>query len=70
MRNRFKGLDLIECLINDRWRFVTLSRRQGARPSPTKRIAKKAKLLSGETLQISVKERETKRKLKESLHFK
>ena len=62
MRNRFKGLDLIECLINDRWRFVTLSRRQGARPSPTKRIAKKAKLLSGETLQISVKERETKSK--------
>ena len=26
--NRFKGLDLIECLKNCRWRFVTLCRRQ------------------------------------------
>ena len=62
MRNRFKGLDLIECLMNDRWRFVTLFSRQGARPSTRKGIAKKAKWLSGETLQISVKERETKSK--------
>ena len=37
--NRFKGLDLIECLIG--WRFVTLYRRQGSRPSPWKRNAKK-----------------------------
>ena len=43
MRNRFKGLDLIECLeclMNYGWRFVTLYRRQGARPSPWKRNAK------------------------------
>ena len=26
--NRLKGLDLIECLKNYRWRFVTLNRRQ------------------------------------------
>ena len=26
--NRFKGLDLIECLNNYGWRFVTLYRRQ------------------------------------------
>ena len=26
--NRFKGLDLIECLKNKGWRFVTLYRRQ------------------------------------------
>ena len=26
--NRFKGLDLLECLKNYRWRFVTLYRRQ------------------------------------------
>ena len=26
--NRFKGLDLIECLKNYGWRFVTLYRRQ------------------------------------------
>ena len=34
LRDRFKGLDLIECLMNYAWRFVTLYRRQGARPSP------------------------------------
>ena len=28
LRNRFKGLDLIECLKNCGWRFVTLHRRQ------------------------------------------
>ena len=39
--NRFKGLDLIECLKNYWWRFVTLYRRQGSRPSPRKRKAKR-----------------------------
>ena len=39
--NRFKGLDLIECLMNYGLRFVTLYRRQGSRPSPRKRNAKK-----------------------------
>ena len=28
LRNRFKGLDLIECLMNYGWRFVTLYRGQ------------------------------------------
>ena len=41
VRNRFKGLDLIECLMNYGQRFVTLYRRQGSRPSPRKRNAKK-----------------------------
>ena len=40
VRNRFKGLDLIECLMNYGWRFMTLYRRQGSRPSPWKRNAK------------------------------
>ena len=39
--NRFKGLDLIECLRNYGRRFVTLYRRQGSRPSPWKRNSKK-----------------------------
>ena len=39
--NRFKGLDLIECLKNCGWRFMTLYRRQGSRPSSRKRNAKK-----------------------------
>ena len=41
VRNRFKGLDLIEYLMNYGLRFVTLYRRQGSRPSPWKRNAKK-----------------------------
>ena len=41
VRNRFKGLDLIECLMNYGMRFVILNRRQGSRPSPWKRNAKK-----------------------------
>ena len=41
VRNRFKGLDLTECLMNYGQRFVTLYRRQGSRPSSWKRNAKK-----------------------------
>ena len=48
--DRFKGLDLIECLKNYGQRFVTLYRRQGSRASSWKRNAKKAKWLSGEAL--------------------
>ena len=43
-------------------RFMTLYRRQGSRPSPWKRNAKKAKRLSEEALQIAVKRREVKSK--------
>ena len=39
VRNRFKGLDLIECRMNYGQRFVTY-RRQGARPSPRKKMQK------------------------------
>ena len=45
VRNRSKGLDLIECLMNYGMRFMTLYRRQGSRPSPWKQNAK-AKWLS------------------------
>ena len=42
VRNRFKGLDLIDRgLMNYEMRFMTLYRRQGSRPSPWKRNAKK-----------------------------
>ena len=41
VRNRFKGRDLKEYLMNYGRRFVTLYRRQGSRPSPWKRNAKK-----------------------------
>ena len=40
VRYRFKGLDLIDSLMNYGMRFVALYRRQGSRPSPWKRNAK------------------------------
>ena len=47
--------------MNYGWRFVTLYRRQGSRPSiPKKKKCKKAKWLSEEALQIAVKRREAK----------
>ena len=61
MRNRFKGLDLIECLMNYGWRFITLYRRQRSRIPNGKEI-KIAKWLSGEAFQIAVKRREVKSK--------
>ena len=39
--NSFKGLDLIECLKNYGWRFVTLYWRQWSKSSPRKRNAKR-----------------------------
>ena len=48
--------------MNYGWRFVTLYRRQGSRPSLRKRNAKKAKWLSEEGLSIAVKRREVKSK--------
>ena len=42
IRNRFKGLDLIDRVPDELWAEVgTLYRRQGSRPSPWKRNAKK-----------------------------
>ena len=41
VRNRFKGRDLIECLMNYGQRFMTLNRRQESRPFPRKGNAKK-----------------------------
>ena len=43
VRKRFKGLDLID-MMNYGWRFVTLYRRQGSRPSSWKINAKKSKI--------------------------
>ena len=40
VRNRFKGLDMIECLMNYGRRFMTLYRRQGSEPSSRNKNAK------------------------------
>ena len=60
VRNRFKGLDLIECLKNYGQRFVTLYRRQVVKIIFNKKKCKKAKWLSEKALQIAEKRRETK----------
>ena len=48
--------------MNSGMRFVTLYRRQGSRPSPWKRNAKKQNGCLWEALQIAVKRREAKNK--------
>ena len=40
VRNRFKGLDLIECLMDYGQRFMTLYRRQESRPTQEKEMQK------------------------------
>ena len=63
VRNRFKGLDLIDRVPDELWTEVhDIVPSQGSRPSPWKRNAKKAKCLSEEALQIAVQRREVKRK--------
>ena len=50
-------------------RFMTLYRRQGARPSPLKKKCKKAKWLSEEALQIAMKISEKQRRKGEIYQF-
>ena len=50
--------------MNYEMRFVTLYRRQGSRPSPWKRNAKKQNGCLGKALQIAVKRREVKERRK------
>ena len=56
--------------MNYGWRFMTLYRKQGSRPTPRKRNGKKAKWLSEEALQIAVKrEAKGKREKERYTHF-
>ena len=68
VRNRFKGLDLIECLMNYGWRFVTLYRRQGSRPSSWKRNAKKKNGCLGGLTNICEKKRGEKQRRKGKIY--
>ena len=61
VRNRFKGLDLIECLMNYGMRFMTVQE-TGIKTIPMEKKCQKEKWLSGEALQIAVKRREAKSK--------
>ena len=63
MRNRFKGLDLIDRVPDELWMEVcdTVEER-GIKTIPMEKKFKKAKWLSGEALKIAVKRREVKSK--------
>ena len=60
--NRFKGLDLIECLKNYGWWFMTLYRRWRSRPSPRKRNAKRQNGYLRRPYKLAEQRRETKGK--------
>ena len=65
VRNRFKGLDLIERVHEEPWTEVSdIVQETGIKTIPKKKKFKKAKWLSEEALQISVKRREVKAKEK------
>ena len=63
VRNRFKGLDLIDRVPNELWMEVCdIVQESGIKTIPKKKKCKKAKWLSEEDLQIAVKRREVKSK--------
>ena len=63
VRNRFKGLDLIDTVPNELWTEVhDIVQETGIKTIPKKKKCKKAKWLIGEALQIAVKRREVKSK--------
>ena len=58
MRNRFKGLDLIDRVPDELWTEVRDPvQERGTKTIPMEKKYKKATLLSGEALQIAVKRR-------------
>ena len=61
VRNRFKGLDLIDRVPDELWAEVcNIVQETGINTIPMKKKCKKAKWLSGEALQIAKKRREAK----------
>ena len=63
VRNRFKGLYLIDRVPDEPWREVPdIVEETGIKTIPMEKKCKKTKRLSEEALQIAVKRREVKRK--------
>ena len=63
VRNRFKGLDLIDRVPDELWKKVhDIVQETGIKTIPMEKKCKKAKWLSGEALQIAVKRIEAKSK--------
>ena len=62
VRNRFKGLDLIDRVPDELWNEVRdIVQETGIKTIPLEKKCKKAKWLSGEALRIAVKRREVKK---------
>ena len=69
MRNRFKGLDLIDRVPDELWMEVRDTVQEtGSKSIPKKKKCKKAKWLSEEGLQIAVRRREAKSKGEKERH--
>ena len=63
VRNRFKGLDLIDRVPDELWNEVrNIVQETGIKTIPMEKKCKRAKWLSGEALHIAVKRREAKSK--------
>ena len=63
MRNRFKGLDLIDRVPDELWMEVCdIAQETGIKTIPMEKKCKKAKWLFGKALQIAVKRRDMKGK--------
>ena len=63
VRNRFKGLHLIDRVPDELWNEVRdTAQETGIKTISMEKKCKKANLMSGEALQIAVKRREGKRK--------
>ena len=66
MRNRFKGLDLIDRVPDKLWNEVRdIVQETGIKTIPMEKKCKKAKWLPENALQIAVKKREAKEKRKD-----
>ena len=63
MRNRFKGLDLIDRVPDELWMEVCdIVQETGIKTNPMEKKCKKAKWLSEEALQIAVKRSKKQRR--------
>ena len=68
VRNRFKGLDLIDRVPDELWMQVCdIVQETGNKTIPIEKKCKKAKWLYKEALQIAVKRREAKSKKRKNI---
>ena len=69
LRNRFKGLDLLDRVPDELWTEAhDIVQETGIKTIPMEKKCEKAKWLSGEALQIAVKRRDAKSKGEKERH--